>query len=37
MPRPQLKVNGQTITEVQSYKYLGIQIDAQLNWKEQTQ
>ena len=36
-PRPPLIVNHQTIPEVQSYKYLGIQIDAQLRWKEQTQ
>ena len=37
LPRPNLVVNGQVIKEVQSYKYLGIQIDAQLRWKEQTQ
>jgi hypothetical protein len=36
-PRPPLIVNEQTIAEVQSYKYLGIQIDRQLRWKEQEQ
>ena len=30
-------MNHQTIPEVQSYKYLEIQIDSQLRWKEQTQ
>ena len=37
LPRPPLTVNNQVISEVQSYKYLGIQIDAQLRWKEQAQ
>ena len=37
LPRPPLIVNNQTIAEVQSYKYLGIQIDTQLRWKEQAQ
>lgn len=37
LPRPPLTINDQTIAEVQSYKYLGIQIDAQLRWKEQAQ
>ena len=37
LPRPPLIVNHQTIQEVQSYKYLGIQIDSQLRWKEQVQ
>jgi ribonuclease HI len=37
LTRPQLSVNGHVIQEVQSYKYLGIQIDAQLRWKEQAQ
>jgi ribonuclease HI/exonuclease III len=35
--KPPLMVSGQVITEVQSYKYLGIQIDTQLRWKEQVQ
>jgi hypothetical protein len=30
IPRPPLIVNNQAIEEVQSYKYLGVQIDAQL-------
>lgn len=34
---PPLMLNGQLIKEVQSYKYLGILIDAQLRWKEQAQ
>ena len=34
---PPLTVDGQVITIVQSYKYLGVQIDAQLRWKEQVQ
>jgi hypothetical protein len=33
LPRPPLILNGQVIEEVQSYKYLGIQIDTQLRWK----
>jgi len=37
LDRPQLTLQGQEIKEVQSYKYLGVQIDAQLRWKEQTQ
>ena len=37
VPKPPLTIGGQTIEEVQSYKYLGIQIDAQLRWKEQAQ
>ena len=37
LSRPQLTVSGQIIKEVLSYKYLGVQIDAQLNWKEQAQ
>jgi hypothetical protein len=35
MGRPALKVNRQTISEVSSFKYLGILIDAQLRWNEQ--
>ena len=37
LEKPPLTLNGQVIAEVQSYKYLGIQIDAQLRWKEQVQ
>jgi hypothetical protein len=35
LDRPVLIVNGQTINEVSSLKYLGILIDAQLRWNEQ--
>ena len=35
--RPQLLLVGQVIQEVQSFKYLGMQIDAQLRWGEQGQ
>jgi hypothetical protein len=35
LDRPALIVNGQTISEVSSFKYLGILIDAQLRWNEQ--
>jgi hypothetical protein len=37
LTKPPLTVDGQAIKEVQSYKYLGVQIDAQLRWKEQQQ
>ena len=37
LPRPSLILEGQTIQEVTSFKYLGIQIDTQLRWKEQVQ
>ena len=37
LTKPPLTVNNQVIAEVQSYKYLGIQIDVQLRWKEQVQ
>src|SRR5258708_31710339 len=37
LDRPQLTLQGQEIKEVQSFKYLGVQIDAQLRWKEQAQ
>jgi hypothetical protein len=37
LDRPTLTLQGQEIKEVQSFKYLGMQIDAQLRWKEQTQ
>jgi ribonuclease HI len=35
--KPPLVIDGLTIQEVEVYKYLGIQIDNQLRWKEQTQ
>jgi hypothetical protein len=35
--RPALVLEGQVVREVESYKYLGIQIDSQLRWKEQAQ
>lgn len=37
LERPPLEINGQVIREVQIIKYLGILINAQLRWKEQTQ
>ena len=37
IPRPKLTLAGQTVTKVSSYKYLGIVIDNQLNWKIQAQ
>ena len=37
MFKPPLLVDGQAIMEVQSYKYLGLIIDAQIRWKEQAQ
>ena len=37
LPRPPLIVNNQTITEFQTYKYLGVIINTQLRWKEQAQ
>jgi hypothetical protein len=37
LPRPALTLQGQVVQEVQSYKYLGIQLDAHLRWKEQAQ
>ena len=37
LPIPPLTVDGQVITIVQSYKYLGVQINTQLRWKEQIQ
>jgi ribonuclease HI len=36
-PKPTLTLNHQAVQEVSSFKYLGIQIDSQLRWKEQTQ
>src|SRR6202522_1076796 len=35
--RPALVLEGQVVQEVENYKYLGIQIDSQLRWKEQAQ
>ena len=37
LDRPKLTLEGQDVNEVECYKYLGIQIDAQLRWKEQAQ
>jgi hypothetical protein len=37
LPRPTLTLNQQNVQEVTSYKYLGIQLDSQLRWKEQAQ
>jgi ribonuclease HI/endonuclease/exonuclease/phosphatase family metal-dependent hydrolase len=37
LPKPDLVLEGQTVKEVTSFKYLGIQIDANLRWKEQAQ
>ena len=35
--KPPLVIEGQQIQAVNNFKYLGIRIDAQLNWKEQAQ
>ena len=35
--RPPLILEGKTVWEVECHKYLGIQIDSQLRWKEQAQ
>ena len=35
MVRPKLMLEGQEVKESNSYKYLGIQLDSQLRWKEQ--
>ena len=37
LPKPDLILQHQTVQEVESYKYLGILIDANLHWKEQAQ
>ena len=37
LPRPALILEGQIVKAVETFKYLGIQIDAQLRWKEQAQ
>jgi ribonuclease HI len=37
LDRPRLTLQGKRVKEVNSFKYLGIQIDSQLRWKEQAQ
>ena len=37
MERPTLVLEGQEVKETACYKYLGVQIDSQLWWKEQAQ
>ena len=37
LPKPNLLLEGQLVQQVSSFKYLGIQIDANLRWKEQAQ
>ena len=37
LERPKLTLDGQEVAEADCYKYLGIQIDAQLRWKVQAQ
>ena len=37
MERPKLRLEGQEVTELGCFKYLGVQIDSQLHWKEQAQ
>ena len=37
MYRPTLVIEGQVVQEVKIYKYLGIQADTQLRWREQAQ
>jgi ribonuclease HI len=37
LDRPPLTIRGKQIKEVTNFKYLGIQVDAQLRWKEQAQ
>ena len=37
LDKPPLVIEGQQIQAVNNFKYLGIRIDAQLNWKEQAQ
>ena len=37
LPKPPLTLQDQTVKAVESFKYLGIQIDAGLRWKEQAQ
>ena len=35
--KPALTLEGQIVPEVENYKYLGIQVDAHLRWREQAQ
>jgi Reverse transcriptase (RNA-dependent DNA polymerase) len=37
LKRPNLILEGQRVEEVDCFKYLGVQIDSQLRWKEQAQ
>jgi ribonuclease HI len=37
LDKPKLSLNGQEVVELECFKYLGVQIDAQLRWKEQAQ
>jgi ribonuclease HI len=37
LERPNLTLDGQQVKKVDCFKYLGVQIDAQLRWKEQAQ
>jgi hypothetical protein len=37
LERPTLVLEGQEVEEAECFKYLGVQIDAQLKWKEQAQ
>jgi hypothetical protein len=37
LPKPALVLNQQIVQEVESFKYLGIQIDSKLKWREQAQ
>ena len=37
LDKPPLVIKGQQIQEVGNFKYLGVQINAQFNWKEQAQ
>ena len=37
LEKPALELEGAIVQEAECYKYLGIQIDAKLRWKEQTQ
>ena len=37
MERPKLRLAGQEVQAVECFKYLGVQIDSQLRWKEQAQ
>jgi hypothetical protein len=37
LERPPLKIDGQIIQDVNSYKYLGVMIDLQIRWNTQSQ